>query len=181
MVEPQIRWVDRRPAYEQFMLNAGGGVSLNSKLQVWVGQTYSDYARRDDITDDVSDRVTEEYRNWQQVIWIPIPHSVLLRSRLEERRSFENPRWGVRLRERLYWQTPFSNNTSLVLSDEFFINVNHVPWIRTSTLDQNRAYAGIQQKLTSTFSMNVSYMNQNIFRKRPESNPAVVVNFYVNM
>lgn len=183
MLEPQIRLVYRNEPYEQFMLNAGGGIDIASKLQLWLGQTISNFSPYNNVTEDVASNDLNEYRLWQQLLWTDIysTGSVVFRSRLEERKSFNDTLWAARFRERGYWTIQFTNYQSLVLSDEFFINVKTVPWIVTKTFDQNRAYIGILQKMTPTTSFSISYMNQYLSRTPVEINHAVVLNIFVNV
>ena len=182
MVEPQIRLVDRDTSYEQSMLNAGGGIDIAPKLQLWLGQTITNFSPYNAVTEDVASNDLNEYRLWQQLLWTNIysTGSVVFRSRLEERKSFENAPWATRFRERGYWTIQLTNQQSLVLSDEFFINLKTVPWIVTKTFDQNRAYIGILQKMTPTTSFSVSYMNQYLSRVPLEINHAIVLNVFVN-
>lgn len=180
-IEPQIRLINRSEAYEQFLINLGGGVNVTPTLQFWLGQTFSNVASSNTIAEDVTPRSLNEYRNWQQFFWTNIHHSntIALRSRLEERYSFENDPWAIRLRERGYWTIPFTTRQSLVLSDELFLNLKLVPWVTTKTLDQNRAFIGILQHVSSNASFTISYMNQYIFKSTPENNHAIVLNIFI--
>ncbi len=178
-IEPQIRLVNLPGAYDQFLLNTGGGVEVMPKLQLWFGQTIAN-ASPYNVEEDVSPNDLNEYRLWQQLLWRSDP--VIIRSRLEERYSLENAPWSVRLRERIYWTKKLTEKQSLVLSDELLVNLKTTPWIVTSTLDQNRAYLGILHQLSPRISINFSYMNQYIFRLAgAESNHALVVNVFINM
>lgn len=180
-VEPQIRLINRSDAYEQFLINLGGGRNVTPTLQFWLGQTFSNVASSNTVAEDVTRSSVNEYRNWQQLFWTEIYHSntIALRSRLEERYSFENSPWAVRLRERGYWTIPFTTRQSLVLSDELFVNLKLVPWVTTKTIDQNRAFIGILQNVSPNASFSISYMNQYIFKNAPESNHAVVLNIFI--
>lgn len=179
-IEPQLRLVNRGDGYEQSLLNMGAGQFIAPNLQLWLGQTLANFSSYNNVTDDVSSNDLNEYRFWQQLLWTPSSQT-LLRSRLEERYSFENTPWAVRLRERAYLTIPLAEPHSFVLSDEFFINLKNAPWIVTPTLDQNRLFVGLLQRITSNVSLNISYMNQYIFRVPAEDNHAVVINLFVNM
>ncbi len=179
-IEPQFRLVNRGNGYEQFLLNMGAGQPISPTLQFWLGQTLANFSPYNNATADVSANDVNEYRFWQQLFWTP-SSKTLLRSRLEERYSFGNAPWAVRLRERFYWTIPLAEPHSLVLSNEFFINVKNAPWIVTPTIDQNRFFIGLLQQISSQVSLNISYMNQYIFRTPAEDNHAVVVNLFITM
>ncbi|HVT62902.1 MAG TPA: hypothetical protein VHD33_05380, partial [Legionellaceae bacterium] len=44
LVEPQIRLVNIGDGYEQFLLNTGAGKAFAPQLQLWVGQTISNFS-----------------------------------------------------------------------------------------------------------------------------------------
>jgi len=182
-IEPQIRLINRNDGYEQFLINVGGGVGITTKLQFWLGQSYINTSASNTISEDIAPDSLNEYRNWQQLFWTNTyrANTIALRSRLEERYSFENAPWAMRLRERGYWTIPFTEHQSLVLSDEFFLNFKLVPWITTKTLDQNRAFIGILENLTPDTSFIISYMNQYIFKSIPENNHAIVLNIFIKI
>lgn len=181
MIEPQLRLVNQQDGYEQFLLNAGGGIPIATNLQFWIGQTYANFSPYNSVTEDVAANDLNEYRLWQQFLWTIPRVSIALKSRLEERYSFENAPWAVRFRERGYWTKAINHEYSLFISDEVFINLKAVSWIPTQTIDQNRAYVGILKKMTPSLSLSISYMNQHIFRSPPENNQGIVLNFFINM
>ena len=182
-VEPQIRLINRPNAYEQFLANISGGMNVTPNLQFWLGQTFASTSLGNTAAEDISRKALNEYRNWQQFFWTTTYHAntIALRSRLEERYSLEEAPWAIRLRERGFWTMPVTKRQSLVLSDELFLNLKLVPWITTKTLDQNRAYIGILQNLTANTAFTISYMNQYLFKSRPESYHAIVLNIFINV
>lgn len=179
-LEPQIRLVKREDIYDQFLGNMGFGKPITSNLQGWLGQTLTNFSSSNVVTEDVTNTALNEYRLWQQLIWTP-SSDTLLRSRLEERYSFENAPWSIRLRERGYWTIGLNDQQSLVFSDEFFINLRQAPWVVTSTFDQNRLFIGLLQRLTTHVSLYVSYMNQFVNRTPAEDNHALVLNLLVDI
>lgn len=181
LIEPQLRLVNQQDGYEQFLVNAGGGTPVATNLQFWIGQTYTNFSPYNNMTEDVAANDLNEYRLWQQFLWTIPKASIVLKSRLEERYSFENSPWAVRFRERGYWIKDINHGYSLLLSDEAFINLKVVSWVPTKTFDQNRAYIGILKKMTSSLSFSISYMNQLIFRSPLENNQGIVLNFFINM
>jgi hypothetical protein len=179
-LEPQLRLINRENAYEQFLFNMGIGQPISPTLQFWLGQTIANFAKSNDVSEDIANSDLNEYRIWQQFLWTP-RSDMLVRSRLEERHSFENAPWSVRLRERGYWTIRLNEMQSLVFSNEFFVNIKQTPWVVTSTIDQNRFFVGILQRLTPCVGLNVSYMNQYIFRVPREDNHALVLNLFINI
>lgn len=179
-IEPQIRLIDRSEKYDQSLLNAGIGTAITSPFQIWLGQTYVNYAKTNDVAEDVGNTVSNEYRIWEQLMWHrPFLDGLASRSRLEQRHAFDSTNWAVRFRERAYWTMPLNDTLSFAVSDEVFINLNSVPWVATSTLDQNRIFIGFFYKMTSNLSLNVSYINQYINRHPQEYNNGVLLNFIV--
>lgn len=176
-IEPQIRLIDRQKKYDQSLLNAGMGIKVRSPFQIWLGQTYVNYASANDVAEDVGTVVQNEYRIWEQLMWRkPFSAGLASRTRIEQRRAFETSEWAVRFRERAYWTIPCNETFSFVLSDEFFLNLKSVPWVTTSTLDQNRIFIGFFYQLTPNLGLNVSYMNQSINRRPTEYNNGIVLN-----
>jgi hypothetical protein len=177
-IEPQIRLIDRNEKYDQTLLNAGIGTTIMSPLQLWVGQTYINYATTNDIAEDVQTVVSNEYRIWEQLIWRrPFFEEFSSRSRLEERRAFQSAEWAVRFRERVYWTKPIDEKLAFALNDEFFLNIKSAPWVTTSTFDQNRIFVGFFYQFTSKIGLNLSYFNQYINKNIKESNNGIVLNF----
>ncbi|MBP6918741.1 MAG: DUF2490 domain-containing protein [Legionellaceae bacterium] len=181
-VEPQIRLVDSAGTYEQSLLNAGIGTTIKPQLQIWLGQTYTNYSDNNNVAEDVENVVSNEYRVWEQIMWRrPFSDEFASRLRVEQRRAFQTSEWAVRLRERAYWTIPVNEMISFALNDEIFLNLKSVPWVATSTFDQNRVFVGIYYKFTPNIGLNVSYMNQYIARDPVEVNNGLVLNLIAYM
>ncbi len=181
-VEPQIRLVNRTGIYEQSLLNAGIGTTIRPQLQFWLGQTYANYSDINNVSEDVGNTVTNEYRVWEQLLWRkPFYDEFASRLRLEQRRAFEASEWAVRVRERAYWTIPLTEKVSFALNDEIFLNLKSVRWVSTSLLDQNRLFIGVFYKFTPKIGLNISYMNQYIARNPAEINNGLVLNLIAYM
>ncbi len=181
-VEPQIRLIDSAGTYEQSLFNGGIGTTVKPQLQIWLGQTYTNYSGNNNVAEDVGNLVINEYRVWEQIMWHrPFSDAFASRLRVEQRRAFETSEWAVRLRERAYWTMPLNETISFALNDEIFLNLKSVPWVSTSTFDQNRFFVGIYYKFTSKVGLNVSYMNQYIARTPGEVNSGLVLNLIAYM
>jgi len=179
-VEPQIRLIDSANRYDQSLLNAGIGQTIMPQLQIWLGQTYINYADTNNIAEDIESVVLNEYRIWEQVVWRrPFFESLALRSRLEQRHAFDNAEWAVRFRERGFWTIPLNETLSFALNDEFFLNLKSAPWVTTPFFDQNRLFIGIFYKFTPNIGVNISYMNQYINKINKEYNNGIVLNLII--
>jgi hypothetical protein len=178
VVEPQLRLVNRPGVYDELLINEGLGFWANKKIQVWAGQTIVNHYSSNDVVEDVSSNVTGEYRLWQQISLLDNNKlgNFLLRNRLEERHAENIASWSVRYRDRLYWTIPLTQNQSLFISDEVFINAKKTSWIKTNTFDQNRLFLGIMQNLSPTLNFTISYLNQYINRAPVEVNHGIVIN-----
>ena len=96
-VEPQIRLVGSAGTYEQSLLNAGIGTTIKPQLQIWLGQTYTNYSDNNNVAEDVENVVINEYRVWEQIMWRrPFSDEFASRLRVEQRRGFESSEWAVR-------------------------------------------------------------------------------------
>ena len=187
-VEPQPRVVEpetpffirKNNVFNQFLGNIAGGFEIYPEWQLWFGQAISTIAQ------DAVALSREEYRAWEQIIW---HHETLKnikinsRFRAEQRKSLDFPEWAFRLRERLILNFPLTQNMSYELSDEILYNLNAVPWIDTTALDQNRAYLAIVQTFSAHYSFAVGYMSQYLFRKAPlaQANNVLYLNFRYNL
>jgi len=176
-IEPQLRLFDQQHGFQQFLANAGIGYKTTPNLQIWFGQTIS-FDSQDAVPGSV-----EEYRIWQQVLYKHSFYSAQLisRTRIEERKSFFFPDWAYRFRERLLINKPIANNLSLVISDELFINMNKASWIITGRLDQNRAYLGLEQRLSPRSYLGVGYMSQYLSLPITQVDRVVVLSWRLDL
>lgn len=176
-LEPQLRLAYADNPFQQFMTNVGGGYAVTPEWQFWFGETFSE-----DSQDAVPGSL-DEYRLWEQILWNhPIQDNLLVsRTRLEERKSLNFTEWSIRIRERISFTKPLLKNLSFVISDEFFFNLNHTNWIVTKTFDQNRAYVGLEQQLSSNSYLSAGYMNQYLSFSNPQYNSVMVINYRLNL
>ena len=176
-IEPQLRLIYRDNLFQQFLTNAGMGYKVAPHWQIWFGQTLSA-----DSQDAVAGSF-EEYRLWQQIIW---KHrlslsSLITRTRFEERKSLFFSDWAYRLRQRVMLNKPLTNNLSIVISNEIFFNINKASWIITDRLDQNRAYLGVEQRMTDITYLGIGYMNQYVSTSTPQSNHVLWINWRIDL
>lgn len=176
-LEPQLRFVYGGTAFQQFLNNSGIGYKVVPNWQIWFGQTFSA-----DSQDAVPGSL-DEYRLWQQIVWkhrLPSA-SLISRTRFEERKSLNFSDWAYRLRQRVLLNKPITPKFSFVISDEIFLNINKVDWIITDQLDQNRAYIGVEQRLSKITYLGVGYMNQYLSTPIPQSNHVLWLNWRIDL
>lgn len=177
-IEPQFRLIDNQnDPFQQFLANAGIGYRTASDWSFWLGQTWGTVAQ------DAAAASLEEYRIWEQALW---NHSfsfatINSRTRLEERKSVAFSDWAHRIRERVLVTTPLTNNISLVVSNEIFFSLNKAQWIATETFDQNRAYIGVEQKLSKIMYLSAGYMNQYLSTQNRQVDNVLMVNLRVDL
>ncbi len=175
-IEPQIRLVNRANGYDESLINASVGTLVIPHWQFWFGQNYSNYSDRNAVDEDVSNRVQDEYRVWEQILWnVPFKDQYSSRLRFEQRRSFQSSQWGLRIRERAYWMIPLKKRWYVAVNDECFLNLNSVPWVKTTTFDQNRLSIGFFYFMKANVGLNVGYMNQYINKKPAEANNVLFI------
>jgi len=179
--EVQMRYRDSGQELNQALYRPGIGYALTDHSTVFVG-----YAHVSNNPPNSS--LVQENRIWQQYQWSgPTPLGAFTtRSRLEERWQDNGNDTGVRFRELLKFNWPFSFHpaASFVLANEVFINLNQTDW-RVPTakrgLDQNRGFAGIGYRFTPIILMELGYMNQFINTPtRDRMNNILSINFYLD-
>ena len=69
----------------------------------------------------------------------------------------------------------------MVISNEIFMNLNHTNWIITQTLDQNRAYIGIEQALSKSAFLSIGYMNQYLSTANKQFDQVLVINYHIQL
>lgn len=176
-IEPQLRLVYDDNLFQQFLSNAGMGYKVTPNWQTWFGATFSA-----DSQDAVAGSL-DEYRLWQQIIWKSrLPSASLIsRTRFEERKSLFFPDWAYRLRQRVQLTKPLNKNWSIVISNEIFFNINKASWIITDRLDQNRAYLGMEQRVSENTYLGMGYMNQYLSTPVPQSNHVLWINWRIDL
>lgn len=176
-VEPQLRLIYQNGPFQQFLNNVGAGYEFMPEWQFWLGETTSADSQ-DAVAKDQA-----EIRLWEQLLWTHRFNKLSLtsRSRLENRYSLNFPEWAFRFRERLMLSHPIKGPLSWLVYDELFYNLNTVPWIVTAPFDQNRAFIGVAQQLTSILLFSTGYLNQYISTQNRQFNHVFVLWFTVNL
>ncbi|QDQ39193.1 DUF2490 domain-containing protein [Legionella geestiana] len=149
----QPRYIGGSADVNQSLVNLGAGRALSAPWQAWAGLTLQQ-------TDQDAPTVAREYRLWEELDYRfqRLPFEVVVRSRLEERRAEGYTCVSNRLRERVLITRFLNDNWRLVIFNEFFFNLNQVPWITTPTFDQNRTFMGMEYQLTRSIRAGSGYL-----------------------
>ena len=135
-----LRYFDDTDGFGQSIVRPGLGWKLSEQTTLWAGYAWI-------RTSPVQGGEFAESRFWQQ--WTQAgslaDSKTLLRSRVEQRWVETGDDVGLRFRQLARWQRPFENHpqTSLVLWDEIFWNLNDADWGARSGFDQNRLFIGL--------------------------------------
>lgn len=133
----QPRFFDRSDFFDLLEIEMAIGVRSTEKTSFWLGYVF--------VPDKIfnTGRYDLQNRVWQQFSWYRQLHSnyyLTWRSRLEQRFIVCNPgvAWRYRQKASLILFESDTKNTSLTLSDEIHININHPEWIPNKFVNQNR-------------------------------------------
>lgn len=179
--EIQMRYRDSGQELNQMLVRPGIGYALTDRSTVFVG--YAHVTNRPPNSDSI-----QENRIWQQYQWSgPTPLGAFTtRSRLEERWQENGNDTGVRFRELLKFNWPFSFHpaASFVLADEVFVNLTQTDWGAPTAkqgFDQNRGFTGIGYRFTPIILTEVGYINQYInTTTRDRMNHILSINLYLD-
>ena len=179
--EIQMRYRESGQELNQMLVRPGIGYALTDRSTVFVG--YAHVTNRPPSSDSV-----QENRIWQQYQWSgPTPLGAFTtRSRLEERWQENGSDTGVRFRELIKFNWPFSFHpaASFVLADEVFVNLTQTDWGAPTAkqgFDQNRGFTGIGYRFTPIILMEVGYLNQYInTTTRDRMNHILSINMYLD-
>ncbi len=158
-VQNRFRDLAKDEDLDQLLVRSALGYEVAKELSVWLGYGYIPVFTE-------ADKVVNEHRLWQQLLWSSELDrwSLTSRTRLEQRfiEGAEEPAWRyrqfVRLARPLTRQLPLS----LVLWDEVFVHLSSAsPTIQTG-FDQNRIFAGLGWQVTQPARIEIGYLNQFI-------------------
>jgi hypothetical protein len=113
-------------------------------------------------------RSLHENRGWQQFLARKVfknEHSLILRTRLEERVSNIGAVMGIRFREQFKYNFVLTKSYSLIFSEELFMNLNSTDWGPMKGVDQNRIFFGVGYKWNRIFRMELGYLCQHLYRE----------------
>jgi hypothetical protein len=160
-MDVQARFGDDASRFSQGVLRPGIGYALGRGWTVWGGYAYIR------TEPPYSTSTTTEHRIWEQAIWSGAIGATALssRTRMEQRFVSTGSETGWRLREFVKVARPMASRTiwSVVVSDEYFLNVNSTDFGATAGPDRNRFFVGPGVKLGKT-ALEIGYLNQYTFR-----------------
>jgi hypothetical protein len=165
----QLRFGDDASRFSQGLVRPGIGYALGRGWTVWGGYAY---IRTDP---PYSTSTTTEQRIWEQASWSGAIRTTTLssRTRMEQRFLSTGSDTGWRLREFVKASRPLAARTiwSVVVSDEFFLNLNSTDFGATAGSDRNRFFIGPGVALSRAVVMEIGYLNQYTFRSNgPDKN-----------
>ena len=168
-MDVQLRFGDDASSFSQGVLRPGIGFRLGRGWTIWGGYAYIR------TEPPYSTSTTNEQRIWQQAIWSGTfgLTSVSSRTRMEQRFVSTGSETGWRVREFVKAARPLGTKRiwSLVVSDEYFLNVNSTDFGATAGSDRNRFFVGPGISLGNGLVMELGYLNQYTFRANgPDKN-----------
>jgi hypothetical protein len=157
-MDVQARVGDDASSLAQRLLRPGIGYVVGRGWTVWGGYAY---IRTDP---PYSTSTTTEQRIWQQATWTRSIGSTVLssRTRLEQRFVSTGSETGSRLREFVKVVRPLGSRSpwSVVVSDEYFLNLNSADFGATAGPDRNRFFVGPSVSLDEAVFVEIGYVNQ---------------------
>jgi hypothetical protein len=165
----QVRFGDNASRFSQGVLRPGIGYAIGRGWTVWVGYAY---IRTDP---PYSTSTTTEQRLWEQASWSGAVGTTVLssRTRMEQRFVSNGSDTGWRLREFVKASRRLARQPiwSVVVSDEFFLNLNSTDFGASAGSDRNRFFVGPGVALSRALVMEIGYLNQYTFRSNgPDKN-----------
>jgi opacity protein-like surface antigen len=179
-LEGQGRFGEDTSRFSQGMLRTGLGYALNDNTSLWLGYAF--------IPTDEPFAATpfDEHRIWQQLLWSEKFSfgTLTSRSRFEQRfvQTGEDVGWRFRQLLKLSTPLPYATDFSLVLTDEYFANINRTDWNADDGFDQNRVFAGLGYNFDKNTRTEIGYMNQYIRKAAAPDRMSHIlsVNLYLN-
>ena len=178
-IEPQLRLIDNRYKFEEALLLAGLGYQINPQLAVYIGPTAV-------LSKNLQGVYRHEKRLWQQLVWnLPTTYwraNYRLRFEARERTDVASQH-AYRVRQRIWLRIPFSGNNNIAWSlfDELLTNLNHPQWVSPHFIAQNRAFIGINQRLSAAVMVDYGYMHQAIYAQQQQNNNVALIAVTINL
>lgn len=161
-LEIQNRVGEDMSQLSQLLIRPGIGYEVAPHLSAWLG-----YARIY-TTAPFSNSPSDENRIWQQLLWSKAYTQIqaTVRSRLEERFINTNLHTGWRFRQmfKIAYTLPRHDKHSLVVNNETFFHLNDFNHQNNQGYDQNRLFVGLGYKTSKQSTVEIGYLNQNIYR-----------------
>lgn len=179
--DAQARYFDLGNGTDQYLVRPAIGYDINKNLTAWAG-----YARFHSRSQ--SGNSTYEDRYWQQLNWTAgrwNSGTFSMRARLEQRSVSTGDDVGLVLRFQTKYVRPIgnSNNRTLILNIEPFVDLKDTDWGGESGPGQNRTFIGMGWRASDNVTIEAGYMNQYIWVDRGEDrvNHLGVLSFKVKL
>lgn len=162
----------RNKVIDHQWIRQGFGQPINDSAELWLGGDY--------VVLNSTHLVRQESRIWYQLLLkTKLKNAclkndevaVLFRNRIEQRFANRQPGTAYRSRHQLQFEIPILNQQcpnvyKLVLFDEIFFHWNRVVWLPRYTINQNRAFLGLNVRFCDKASFTFGYLNQYVFRQQ---------------
>jgi hypothetical protein len=164
--------------FEEGLVRAGLGWQSTPNLSLWGGYQWTSHNQ---LTG--SNQVN---RLWQQLLWQILkkePVILTSQSRVEERAQQNQAQWNIRFRQQVTVEFPksISNKPTPVFWDEVFFNITKPSWVSNKTVDQNRAFLGVNILISTSNTLSVGYLNQYDFKSTAnQMNNIIFIGFTFN-
>jgi hypothetical protein len=147
--------------FEEGLIRAGLGFQSTPNLSLWGGYqwtSHNQFTGRNQLN-----------TLWQQLLWDIINQDqvhLISQSRIEERGQQNQAQWNIRFRQQVIIEFPktMSNKLTPVFWDEVFFNITKPSWVSSKTLEQNRAFLGVNILMSTANTLSVGYLNQYQFK-----------------
>jgi len=160
--EGTVRFSDNRNGLYELEVNSLLGYRLNKVVTLWAGYTHNPQYASGDFT-------VMEHRAREQVTFDNVtrlgPGKLSFRLRSEQRWRTGIDGTGWRFRPYVKYAIPLAkgSKTSLILSNETFLNLNTTAFQKQSGLDRMRNLIAINTPLSKKITAEVGYLNQHGF------------------
>lgn len=177
-VEEDTRFIDDKYKFQSFLIWLGAGYRLTPTVTVFVGDAPN-------VFRTLSGTYIKQNTLWQQVTWDAYSwqqfHFMTVSRFQETKREHEQP-YRYLLRQLQQFTIPLDKwkGHNLILADSVFFDINNPTWSGYSTLiSQNRAFIGIETKLSEHHFYTIGYMNQYVFRSPNVMYHILVLNYNI--
>lgn len=139
------------------------GYQLNEHASFWVGYLH-------DFNEPLNKLSNEEHRPYQDFLWNQkffSEHSLMLRTRMEERINQATGDVGYRARQLIQVSHPLnflSNDLSLYIGDEVFFYANQNKFGKQG-FSENRVFSGLSYQFTPKAGADIGYLGQYVDAK----------------
>lgn len=157
--DSQLELIDNPYKFEEFYSSAGFGKQITDRFTLFL-------INRIGVRKSINSGDTKyEYRLIEQAGWTAFKNdtfTIVSRTRIEERKEFDEPGISLRFRERIAFNKPLISwpEHAFVLYDEVFLNLNRPVWVTDRLFVQNLVFIGINTRISKSMTYDLGYLNQ---------------------